>query len=177
MCPLGGVARSWVITGDSAFWGKEEGSIKGQCEGKSLGNIIKILPIYICALRPCKKSQLITYRISLKEIFKVSNFSSTLSLPPECQIQCSSEDPEALALNCPGISLQTRGLMSLPHSSPRVSLCLLSQRCGNNLLFAQHLIVYKTSLYKLCFLSLTTVLRGDENVSYFSDEQTKGHGS
>lgn len=67
--------------------------------------------------------------------------------------------------------------MSFPHGSPRVSLRLLSQRCGNNLLFAQHLIVYKTCLYKLCFVSLTRALRGDENVPYFSDEQTKGRGS
>lgn len=67
--------------------------------------------------------------------------------------------------------------MFLPHGSHGVSLCLLSQRCGNNLLFAQHLIVYKTCLYKLCFVSLTKALRGDENVLYFSDEQTKGQRS
>lgn len=57
--------------------------MKGQREGNSLGNVIKTLPIYICALGPCKKSQLITYRISLKEIFKVSNFSSTPSRVPD----------------------------------------------------------------------------------------------
>lgn len=49
------------------------GSTKSQGEGMLLGNTVKTLPMSICVLEPCKKNHLVTH-ISLKEIFKVSNF-------------------------------------------------------------------------------------------------------
>ena len=57
------------------------GSTKDPGEGESLGQSIKTLPIYRCALGPCKKSHFVTYRISLKGVFKVNNFSSATSFP------------------------------------------------------------------------------------------------